>query len=102
MVTEAVSPLLQYYRALESRAQVMLDNARESRWDEVQRVRDDCARLIADLEHAKQTLSLTPAEDRERLKILKSIVICDGQTRRLSSSRVRLFDEVLSARRDAA
>ena len=57
------------------------------------------AAKIAELEEAKLSQSLTPAENDERLRILKTIVLCDGQTRRLSSSRINLFDEVLSARR---
>ena len=90
--------LLDYYRALETRAQAMLQSAREARWDDVRRERGDCRQLIAELEAVKQTLSLTPAENRERLRILKAIVLCDGQTRRLSSTRVDFFDAVLSAR----
>ena len=99
MRTETTSLLLDHYRALESRAQAMLASAQAARWDEVQRERQDCRQLIAALEEAKRSQTLTPAENDERLRILKTIVLCDGQTRRLSSSRVNLFDEVLSARR---
>ena len=91
--------LLDHYRALEARAHAMLQSAREARWDDVQRERVDCQQLIANLEAAKLTQTLTPAEDRERLRILKSIVLCDGHARRLSCAQVRRFDEVLSARR---
>ena len=91
--------LLDHYRALETRAHAMLQSARDSRWDDVRRERLNCQQLIADLELAKRSQTLTPAENDERLRILKTIVLCDGQTRRLSSSRVNLFDEVLSARR---
>lgn len=90
--------LLDYYRALESRAHAMLASAHAARWDDVQRERNDCQQLIAELEDAKRTQSLTATENAERLRLLRSIVLCDGQTRRLSSSRVNLFDEVLSAR----
>ena len=99
MHTATTSPLLDHYRALELRAHAMLASARAARWDEVRRERQDCRQLIAELEEAKRGQSLTPAENDERLRILKTIVLCDGQTRRLSSSRVDLFDEVLSARR---
>lgn len=91
--------LLEHYRALESRAHAMLASAQAARWDDVRRERSDCQLLIAELEDAKRSQSLTPAENLERLRILKTIVLCDGQTRRLSSDRVTLFDEVLSARR---
>ena len=96
---DAPVALIDYYRALESRAHVMLQNAREDRWDEVERARADCRPLIAALQRAQRARVLSPAEDLERLKILKAIVLCDGETRRLSSSQVRSFDRLLSAHR---
>ncbi len=99
MPNHANGQLIDFYRALETRAQTMLQSAVEARWEDVRRERLDCQQLIATLEAAKQSQSLTPAQDLERLRILKSIVLCDGQTRRLSSARVNLFDEVLTARR---
>jgi len=99
MHADAPAALIDYYRALESRAHVMLQSAREDRWDEVQRARDDCKPLIAALQRAQRERVLSPAEDLERMKILKAIVLCDGETRRLSSSQVRSFDRLLSAQR---
>lgn len=99
MQTRTSTMLLDHYRALETRAHAMLQSAREARWDDVRRERIDCQQLITDLEAARRTQALTPDENLERLRILKAIVLCDGQTRRLSSARISFFDEVLSARR---
>jgi len=99
MCSETSIMLIDHYRTLETRAHAMLASAQAARWDDVRRERVDCQQLIAELEQAKRSQSLTPAENLERLRILKAIVLCDGQTRRLSSTRVNLFDEVLAARR---
>ena len=90
--------LLDHYRAVEAKARDMLACARAARWSDVERAREDCRRLIAALEAAKATTRLSPAEDLERLRILRQVVLCDGQTRQLSCARTRVLDGLLGVR----
>jgi hypothetical protein len=98
MTNDLPSSLLDHYRAIEAKAHDMLQSAREARWDDVARVRADCRDLIAALEAAKATRALTPAEDHERLRILRRVVLCDGQTRQLSCAGTKTLDSLLAVR----
>lgn len=102
--TESVgqAPLLDHYRAIESRAQQMLQSAQAGHWDDVERARDECRRLIDALQRARSEGALSRIEDGERLRILRTIVLCDGQTRQLSSPPVRWLDRLLETRASGA
>ena len=54
--------LLDYYKAIESASQRMLEAARVEDWDQIVHLEGTCAVLIAQLRHKSRNLRLAPDE----------------------------------------
>ncbi len=94
---ETVS-LLQYYRALEAASHQMLEEANSGRWDEVARIEQACKELIEQLRRAAKRHSLSKDEQKERMRIMHSIVLVDAQVRNLAQPWLKNLDRMFAPR----
>jgi flagellar protein FliT len=92
------APLLRYYRRIECETVQMLGAARLDDWQGVKRCESTIAELARELDLAKRTATLQPKEDQERMRILRRLVIADGEVRRLADPRSRGLDAMLASR----
>lgn len=97
----AESKLLSHYRRIECQTVQMLGAAQLDDWQGVRRCESKITELARELEQAKSDARLLPGEDRERLRILRRLVIADAEVRRLADPRSRRIDAMLTSRRGA-
>ncbi len=76
-------PLIDYYKAIESTSQAMLDAALVEDWDEVVRLEGACAVLIEQLRERAAGLDLSVQERAEKHRIMMTILRHDAQIREL-------------------
>jgi flagellar protein FliT len=76
--------LLDYYKAIESASQKMLEAAQTENWDQVVRLESTCAVLIAQLRNKSRTRHLAPDERREKVRIMQRILRTDAEIRNLA------------------
>jgi flagellar protein FliT len=76
--------VLRYYVALEGASREMLHAARAGDWDTVCRLEGACAVVIARLRRLKELYPLSPSEQPERIRILRTILSLDAEIRRLA------------------
>lgn len=93
-------------RAVEDACLTMLEAARRDDWDRVAALQAATEPMIEDA-RASADRSLTPAEQREKLAILRRILVLDGEIRRLrdpwqASLERLLMGRPTSSRRQAA
>jgi flagellar protein FliT len=86
------SALLRHYAALDCASEEMLQAARAGDWDSVCRLEGACAVVIARLRLLGREHRLGPAEQRERMRILRLIVARDAEIRRICDSLADLHD----------
>jgi len=84
--------LLRFYEALECASHEMLEAARAGDWDSVCRLEGACAVLIARLRQAAKDRTLEPAEQPQRLRLLRSIVANDAEIRRITQPLPAFLD----------
>jgi flagellar protein FliT len=77
------SALLRHYAALDGASEEMLQAARAGDWDTVCRLEGACAVVIARLRLLGREQTLSPDEQRERMRILRMIVVRDAEIRRI-------------------
>lgn len=83
MSTEQHS-LLDYYKAIESASEQMLNAAQSENWDQVVRLESTCAVLIAQLRGKARTNALSKDERGEKLRIMQRILRTDAEIRQLA------------------
>jgi flagellar protein FliT len=76
--------LLDYYKAIESASQQMLDAAQNENWDQVVRLESTCAVLIAQLRGKARHSMLSTDERGEKLRIMQRILRTDAEIRLLA------------------
>lgn len=76
--------LINFYRAIESSSERMLEAARLKDWDEVVRCEGACAVLIEQLRFKAQEHELLPEHKREKTRIMQRILRNDAQIRCLA------------------
>ncbi len=76
-------PLIDYYKAIESTSQQMLDAALEEDWDAVVRLEGACALLIEQLRERSVEMELSAQERTEKHRIMMTILRHDAQIREL-------------------
>jgi len=86
------------YRAIEAASQQMLEAARMADWNEVVRYEGACAVLIEQLRQRALTESMTPAERRDKTRIMQQILRNDAQVRLLIEPWVGELDKLLRPR----
>ncbi len=75
--------LLEWYRALGQASGQMLEAARSGDWDTVCRIEGASTVLVAQLRSMRRSMALGAAQERERLEILRGIVLNDAEIRRI-------------------
>ena len=76
--------LLDYYKAIEAKSAEMLSAAINQNWDGVVECEKTCAVLIGELRAQAQDAQLTPAQRKEKTRIMQSILRNDAQIRVLA------------------
>ncbi len=76
--------LLDYYKAIEAKSAEMLAAAMQQNWDCVVECEKSCAVLIGELRVQSQEQVLTPAQRKEKTRIMQSILRNDAQIRVLA------------------
>jgi flagellar protein FliT len=97
--TSARAQLLDHYEAIARASQRMLDAARRSDWDEVERQEDRCRTLIAALKAASLESPLRPADNRRRMDLLRRILADDAEIRDRSDSWLKQLERLISSPR---
>ena len=77
------TPLLDFYKAIESTSERMLSAALAEDWDEVVRLEGACAVLIEQLRERSQGMDLSAEERAEKHRIMMTILRHDAQMREL-------------------
>ena len=85
MSTGMSETLLDHYRRIETLTGEMLTQARTRAWREVDALRARCAQDINALRECAREHSLSVEQDVERLRVMRRIVIMEGEIRRLAS-----------------
>lgn len=75
--------LLAWYRALGQASEQMLEAARSGDWDTVCRIEGASTVLVAQLRTMRRKMALEATQERERLQILRGIVLNDAEIRRI-------------------
>jgi flagellar protein FliT len=86
------SALLRHYAALDMASEEMLEAARAGDWDSVCRLEGACAVVIARLRELAEREILPREEQRERMRILRTIVERDAEIRRICDPLPALLD----------
>lgn len=76
--------LLDYYKAIETASQKMLDAARTENWDQVVHLEGACTVLIAQLRSKARSKALGPEERKEKTRIMQRILRTDAEIRNLA------------------
>lgn len=87
--------LIDYYKAIEDSSVKMLQAARQEDWDEVVRHEGACAVLIEQLRHQSQTEQLTPAQRKEKARIMQRILRNDAEIRCLTEPWLTQFEYLM-------
>ena len=93
--------LIEHYRGIESLTGEMLSRARTSAWHEVDALRARCALDIDALRECARGQSLSVEEDVERLRVMRRIVVMEGEIRRLAAPRSDWLARMFSHRSPA-
>jgi flagellar protein FliT len=90
--------LLDYYKAIESASQRMLEAARSEDWDQIMHLEGTCAVLIAQLRHKSRSLHLAPDERREKTRIMQRILRTDAEIRVLAEPWLSDLEQLMDAK----
>ena len=94
------SQLLDHYEEIAQASQVMLDAARRSDWDEVERQEDRCRALVAALKTAAGgSPPLRPQEKRRRMELLRRMLAADAEIRGRSEPWLNQLEQLMASPR---
>lgn len=95
--------LIDRYREIEGVAAEMLDAGRAGNWARVGDLGTTIRSLADGIAHAGGPDGLDAGQQRERLRILRRLVVLDGELRRISDPACARLDSMFDApRRDGA
>lgn len=77
------SLVLQHYETMAAKSREMLLAARESDWDTLVRLEQDCAAIVAELRRGGSA-RLTEAERKRKLEIIRGMLADDAEIRDLT------------------
>lgn len=95
--TVAPMPLIQRYREIEYVALAMLEAGRAGDWARVGGLETEIRRLADGVARAGGPDALDGEQRRERLRILRRLVVLDGDLRRLADPMNRWVDSMFAA-----
>jgi flagellar protein FliT len=87
--------LLDYYKAIESASQKMLEAALTENWDQVVRMESTCAVLIEQLRSQARNHKLSAEERVEKVRIMQRILRTDAEIRVLAEPWLNDIDLLL-------
>jgi len=91
------SQLLDHYEQIAQASQSMLDAARNSDWDEVERQEERCKALVASLKAASAASPLLrPQDNRRRMELLRRMLAADAEIRGRSEPWLRQLERLIS------
>ena len=91
------SQLLDHYEQIAQASQSMLDAARNSDWDEVERQEERCRALVASLKAASiASPLLRPQDNRRRMELLRRMLAADAEIRGRSEPWLRQLEQLIS------
>lgn len=91
------SQLLDHYEQIAQASQLMLDAARKSDWDEVERQEGRCRALVASLKAASAASPLLrPQDNRRRMELLRRMLAADAEIRGRSEPWLRQLEQLIS------
>jgi len=90
--------LLNYYQAIETASQDMLEAARVGNWDHVLKLEGACALLISQLRHTAAHNELGDDEARLKSRIMQRILVNDAEIRQLAEPWLEDLDQLLACR----
>jgi flagellar protein FliT len=94
------SQLLDHYEQIAQASQLMLDAARNSDWDEVERQEGRCRALVASLKAASAASPLLrPQDNRRRMELLRRMLAADAEIRGRSEPWLRQLEQLISSPR---
>jgi flagellar protein FliT len=94
------SQLLDHYEQIARASQSMLDAARESDWEEVERQEERCRALVASLKAASIAAPLLrPQDNRRRMELLRRMLAADAEIRGRSEPWLRQLEQLISSPR---
>lgn len=95
--------MLDHYEQIAQASQLMLDAARESDWDEVERQEKRCRALVASLKAATATSPvLRPQDNRRRMELLRRMLAADAEIRSRSEPWLAQLEQLISSPRSPA
>ena len=97
-VASPAHPILTQYRAIEEICLGMLTAARSDDWARVSELQTSSRALIAEVRSAGERVSLKGCDHQERFRILRRILVIDGEIRKLSQPWQRSLDEMFAPR----
>ena len=89
------SPLIDYYRAIETTSSSMLESARLGAWEAVIQSESACAILISQLRHHSQSNELSVEDRLEKRRIMLQILRNDAQIRSMTDPWLDDLEKVL-------
>jgi flagellar protein FliT len=89
------SPLIDYYRAIETTSSSMLESAKLGAWEAVIQSENACAILISQLRHHSQSNELSVEDRLEKRRIMLQIVRNDAQIRRMTEPWIDDLEKVM-------
>lgn len=93
------SQLLDHYEEIAQASQLMLDAARKSDWDEVERQEERCRALVASLKAAAAVTPLRPQDNGRRMDLLRSVLAADAEIRGRSEPWLKQLEQLISTPR---
>lgn len=91
--------LIQRYEAIAQASRRMLAAVRREDWDAVARQEGRCRELIAELKAAARTETLSAAEQRRRIQLLREILADDAEVRSRSEPWLRQLERLIGPTR---
>ena len=92
-------PILDHYRAIEGACIEMLEAARRDDWEHVSRLQMSSRGLIESLRRADERVTLIEHDRDEKFRILRRILVIDGELRHLAQPWLRNLDAMFAPRR---
>lgn len=94
------SRLLDHYEQIAQASQRMLDAARRSDWNEVERQEDRCKALVASLKSSLHGSPLfPPRENRRRMELLRHMLAADAEIRGRTEPWLEQLEQLVSTPR---
>jgi flagellar protein FliT len=101
-IPTGTSGLIRHYEEIASASRSMLEAAHQGDWARVEQIELRCWEMIAALKQAAKTDSLSSAEKKRRMALLRTILDDDAQIRLRAEPWLRDLENFLASARQPA